>query len=221
MENEKNTAKQNNDSLLSRIAAQKTEIKTPGETNLGVKSTFWDEKEASDKTKKKTEENNSNSETQENTEGNENNNSTQSETKVETEKKPGLTLAAKEASAKTLVGLIDLGQKVILTPIIYWKFKKKFTKEEVTKLDAKNLADADLKDLDGEDLALAKKWNRLLKGRDKSLEEIPLTPTEKADLQESAFTYMDIKGKELPPEMLMYANLGIILGKRVVTVLVS
>jgi hypothetical protein len=198
----------NSDDLLAKLANE-TETKKPGEANLGIPKSFWDEEENEEeksddkKDKTKPEDKNTEEESEETKGG---------------EKKRKLTQKAKEDSARTAVGVLDLTQKIILTPIVTYKFKKKFTAAEVDRLDT-GIDDANKDTLDDEDLRIRNKWDKLFKKYDKAKEAIPFTDPEKSELEGHFTTYMDIKEKELPPELLLYMSIANVLGRRIVDVI--
>lgn len=140
------------------------------------------------------------------------------------EKKPArdtkLTAQAMKASASTAVGMLDMTLQTILTPIHGWKFKKKFKKEEVLKLE--DLVDAELDKIEAEeDLKLRKKWDRLFKKYEKKKDAVALTDKEKTDLEGNFVTYFEHTQKSLPPEYLIYMGLANVVGKRVVDLVVE
>lgn len=122
------------------------------------------------------------------------------ELKKEEIKKPKVDEKIKRGSARTAVGMLDVLQKSIFTPLISLKYKKKFTEEEINALEQKNIPDAVESELTDEDKALRNKWDRLMKKCNKKLDAIPLIETEKQDMEDAFYLYFDIKEKSLPPE---------------------
>jgi hypothetical protein len=120
----------------------------------------------------------------------------------------------KLASARIAVGMMDLTFKSLFTPLINHRFKKKFTVEEIDRLET--VADADKKKLTDEDLDLRNKWDRLMKKRDQKLETIPIEGEEKDDLETAMYTYFDVTGKKLSPEWFVGMALIRSLGNRCV-----
>lgn len=201
-----------NNDLLQQLAAE-TETKTPGTGNNVIESNFWDKKEDQETIENKE---TTNTTTAANTDTTQNETKqTTEETKTERPKK--LDKEIKEASARTMVGMIDFTQKAIFIPAINYKFKKKFNDDEINRLDA-GAEDADKNTLEGEDLAVRNKWDRLMKKRDKKIDAVPFTEPETKDITLACFNYMDVKEKELPPELFLYLTIGTILGKRAIDV---
>lgn len=140
-------------------------------------------------------------------------------TTKETEKPAGkITEKAKRSSARVAVGMLDMLQKSVFTPIISHKYKKKFTEDEINALDQKNIIDKDPAQLAGEDLLLRNKWDRLMSKCQKKIEAIPMDETEKTDCEEAFYTYFDFKEKTLPPEWFVGFAILNSIGKRVVDV---
>jgi hypothetical protein len=196
--------------LLTTLA-QVTEDKNPGNGNNIISSDFWDQKDPEETTtekSKKTEEKN-------NPEKTKNPAVTEDPAENKPERPKKLDREVKEASARTLVGMMNFTQKLIFTPIINYKFKKKFSDEEIEKLDA-GVEDKNKDELDGEDLALRNKWDRLMRKRDKKIQGIPFDEGEEKDLHTACFNYMDIKEKELPPEYFLALTAATIIGKRAI-----
>lgn len=109
-----------------------------------------------------------------------------------------ITEKTKRASARTAVGMLDLTQRGIFQPLQTWKFKRKFTNEEIEKIDL--IEDKEDAKLEEKEIALKKKWNRLLKKYNKKYEDVPMKEKEKQDLEEAFYNYFDYKEKTLSPE---------------------
>jgi hypothetical protein len=190
---------------LENELSQPTETKTP--SNEGTKSWSFDEdieETPAVKDPPKTETTNSAAE-QAKTSGPE-------QKKAESK----ITDKAKHASARTAVNMINLFQKGLFPPILNYKFQKKFTDEEKTKiLDVQN---KDKKDLEGEDLALRNKFDRLMKAHNKKIDAVPFTEVEEQDMETAFFTYFDYKEKTLPPEWFIGMTIANTLGKRFIDV---
>jgi hypothetical protein len=184
-----------NADLLSRMQ-QITERKEPSKTTSASSSFNWDEDdfEAQPQPKK-----------------------TATPEKKAEEEPAKVTDKAKKASARTLVGMMDFTQKTILTPILNAKFKKKFSPEEVDRLD--NVIDADPEKLfDDRDKSLKSKWDRLAAKLEKKKASIPFTDTEKSDMESFAYDYFDAKETSLGPEWGIAFSFINIVGKRVIDV---
>lgn len=130
-----------------------------------------------------------------------------------------ITDKAKRASARTVVNSIDLLQKSIFTPILSYKYNKKFTPEEINRLDDKNLVDLKKDELEGEDLMLRNKWDRLMKKYNKKVDEIPFTDPEKADMEEAFYCYFDYKETTVSPMFFVGMNVVNNIGKRAIDIL--
>lgn len=141
--------------------------------------------------------------------------------KEEEEKAEGgkkITDKAKRSSARVAVGMLDMLQKSIFPAIISNKYKKKFTPEEINAIDERNICDREKNELVGEDAILRNKWDRLMGKCMKKIEEVPLTTTEKDDLNEAFYTYFDFTDKTLPPEWFIGFAILNTVGKRVVDI---
>ncbi|MBA2610544.1 MAG: hypothetical protein H0U95_01140 [Bacteroidetes bacterium] len=127
-----------------------------------------------------------------------------------------ITDKAKHASARTAVNMINLFQKGLFPPILNYKFQKKFTDAEKTKI--LDVQDKDKKDLEGEDLQLRNKFDRLMKSHNKKIDAVPFTETEEQDMETAFFAYFDYKEKTLPPEWFIGMTIANTLGKRFIDV---
>ncbi len=130
-----------------------------------------------------------------------------------------LTQAMKQASARTAVGMLDFSQKLILKPIVNYKFKKKFTAVEINRIDV--VDGANKATLSDEDLKIRNKWDKLMKKRDKTIEGIPLTEVEEKDLEKIFYNYFDVKEKELDPGYLVAFGIINTLGKRAIDIFID
>lgn len=128
----------------------------------------------------------------------------------------------RHSSAEIAVGMVDLGITSILIPLHGWKFKRKFKKEEITKIDD-YIDDSEFEQLeDEEDKKLKKKWNRLLKKHEKNKSGIPLDDKEKGNMENAFFKYFQIKQtKELSPEWLLAMSVITAIGTRTVDFIVD
>jgi hypothetical protein len=142
--------------------------------------------------------------------------STDKEIKVEDKPSAKITEKAKRASARTAVGMLDLTQKSLFTPLLTSKYKKKFSKEEQDKL--LEIEFKDKKELEGDDLALSNKFEKLMGRMNKKIDAIPLEESEKTDLEEAFFSYFDYKEKTLPPEWFVGMAVVNAIGKRAIDV---
>jgi hypothetical protein len=142
------------------------------------------------------------------------------ELSVKTESKENkaqpITEAAKRASARTAVGMLDLTLQSLLTPIHGWKFKRKFKSEEIKKID-EYIDDTTIDKLEAEeDKKLKRRWDRLLKKYEKKKDAIPLDEKEKKDLETAFYQYFDFKEKTLPPEWFIGMAITNAVGKRAI-----
>lgn len=134
------------------------------------------------------------------------------------EEKPSTkaTTKMKEASANSIIGIVDITNRLFI-PVHNRKFRKKFSDDEIKKLD--KLQYKEKEDLtEPDDLALQKKFEKLIKRHTKKLDAIPLTEPEKTDLRTQLIAYMDYKEKVLPPEIGMVFTFVNILGSRIIDV---
>lgn len=141
----------------------------------------------------------------------------------EDEKKPdpikpagNITEKAKRSSAAVAVGMLDMTMQSILTPIHGWKFKRKFKKDEVTKIE-EYIDDSTLDQLEKEeDKQLKRKWDRLFNKYEKKKNAIPLEGKEKQDLENAFFEYFNFKETTLPPEWFVGMAIVNAVGKRAI-----
>ncbi len=120
----------------------------------------------------------------------------------------------KEASANSVIGMLDIALR-ILTPAYNKKFYKKFTKEEVLKLDKLQYLHSD-NITDPDDLALRNKFDKLYKKHQKKMGDLPLNSTESKDLRTQLMAYMTHKNKVIPPEVGLIFTGVIIVGNRAI-----
>ena len=142
----------------------------------------------------------------------------ESSTEQKTERSAGskgpITEKAKWSSARTAVGMLDLTQKGIFTPLHTWKFNKKFSSEEKEKI--LDIEDKEAALLDDKEKALKRKWDRLLKKYEKKKEQIPLNEQERKDLESAFYNYFDYKQKELSPEWFIGMAIVNSIGSRTI-----
>ena len=129
-----------------------------------------------------------------------------------------ITEGAKRESAKTATAMLDLLQKSIFTPIISIKYSKKFTAEEIDNIEKNNLLDRDIETLEPNDKMLANKFTRLMAKCQSKLDDIPMKLDEAKSLEETFYTYFDVKQKAMPIEWLLYVALANSIGKRAIDV---
>jgi hypothetical protein len=110
-------------------------------------------------------------------------------------KKP--THELKMGAANTAVGMTQLTVRMILTPIINYKFKKKFTDNEINKID--EIVDKDEAALDDSDLQIKKKWKRLMATRDKKIQGITFDEQKEKDLHKAFYNYFDFTESTMSP----------------------
>lgn len=138
------------------------------------------------------------------------------ETKKDPASEPKLSKELKLATARITVSALDSTQRVIFTPLINRKYAKKFTPDEVNKLNDKNIIDEAKERLEADDLTLRNKFDRLMKKRDKKLKDITFTDPESQDLEKIFVQYMDVKNEALPPEIMLFIGIANVLGKRAI-----
>lgn len=211
------TNNNNNNDLLTQLANE-TETKLPGDGNKVINSDFWDKKPEETETPEEKKPEKETEAPEEKKSEKETKTAETEEVKPVPERPKKLDKEVKEASARTMVQMVDFTQKLIFTPIVNYKARKKFTDAEVNRLDESNIEDANKESLEGEDLALRNKWDRVMKRRDKKLKDIPFTDPEIKDLTTACFNYMDVKQKELPPEYFLALTIATIVGKRAIDV---
>lgn len=132
------------------------------------------------------------------------------------EKNTKITDKAKKASARTAVNMLNLLQRGIFPPILNYKVQKKFTDQEIERLE--EVQDAAKSALDDKDMALRNKFDRIMKSHNKKIEAVPFTETEEDDLEQAFYAYFDFKEKSLPPEWFLYMAVINTLGKRTIDV---
>jgi hypothetical protein len=193
-----NEATQKENDLRARLLAA-TKTKDAAQQNAGAKS-FYDNDDFAEE--KKT--NNTAAPKAEN------------KTEVQTGPVTKISQGMKEASANSIIGIVDITSQLFI-PIHNKKFQKKFNEEEIKKLDT--LTDKEEDDIDDkDDLALKKKFERLIKRHNKKIDQIPLNESEKKDMKTQLMAYMDYKEKALPPEIGLVFCFMNILGKRIIDV---
>lgn len=133
-----------------------------------------------------------------------------------TEEQPQVTEKSKRASARAVTGMYDMTQKGVFIPLINRKYKKKFSDEEVERLD--QVADANKALLQPEDFKLRSKWDNLMAKRDVKVKAVPLNKEEKQDMESMLYDYFDATNTVISPAWgLVFAFVNI-TGKRVIDV---
>lgn len=125
--------------------------------------------------------------------------------------------AVKRASAETATLMWDQLLSVLGAWRVNSNFKKKFSEAEQTIILEKNLEDVPEENLtDPVEKTLHSKFHRLLKKRDQKMKNIPLSEDEKSRHEDAFYQVFKIKDIALPPEYLLYANLGFTLIDRII-----
>lgn len=127
---------------------------------------------------------------------------------------PKVTEKAKRASARTVVGMYDMSQKALFIPLLNRKYKKKFTEEEIERLD--QVADANKALLGQEDFKLRSKWDNLMVKRDIKVKAVPMNKEEKQDTEEMLYGYFDATNTVISPAWGLVFALINTTGKRVI-----
>lgn len=138
------------------------------------------------------------------------------EKQPEEKEKPKLTDKMKLANARITVSALNSTQRIIFTPLINRKYRKKFDPEEIEKLDKTNLIDLPLDQVPDEDKSLRNKFDRIMEKRDKKINDIPFTEPESEDLEKMFYQYMDAKEANLPPEIMLVIGITNVIGKRAI-----
>lgn len=138
------------------------------------------------------------------------------ENKPEEKEKPKLTDKMKLANARITVSALNSTQRIIFTPLINRKYRKKFEPEEIEKFDKTNIIDLPLDQVPDEDKSLRNKFDRIMEKRDKKIADIPFTPEESDDLEKMFYQYMDAKETSLPPEIMLVIGITNVIGKRAI-----
>lgn len=125
------------------------------------------------------------------------------EAKTETEAKPTqLTEKVKSGSAKTAAGMIDFSNRMLLTPIVNFKLKKKlekgFTDAQLNLIESK-LMEADEKSLEAEELRIKRRFDSILTKHQKKVDGLSMSDTEKKELEDAFYNYFDYTQKSLSP----------------------
>lgn len=124
----------------------------------------------------------------------------------------------KRDSARTATVLFSQLIEVTGTFAINQKFKKKLSPEEKQRIIESDLEDKLLDEIDEADRILKKKFDRLLKQRDKKIKAIPLSNEEEKRCENSFYEYFKIKDISMPPEWMLGFTLGTILIDRTIEV---
>ena len=127
---------------------------------------------------------------------------------------PKISDEIKKASAETSTMLFDSILKITGGIVVNNKFKKRFSSDEMRTILEKDLEDKDIEDVDSQDLVLKKKFDRLLKQRDKKNKAIPLDDDEYKNVMDAFYQYYKVKDMSMPPEALLYFTLGSVLASR-------
>lgn len=128
--------------------------------------------------------------------------------------RPKISEEIKKTSAETSTMLFDSVLKIAGGIIVSAKFKKRFNSEEMKTILEKDLEDKSLDEVDAQDLLLKKKFDRLLKQRDRKNNAIALDDDEHATVYDAFYQYYKVKDISMPPEALLYFTLGSILASR-------
>lgn len=134
----------------------------------------------------------------------------------ETVKTKKITEDAKRGSARVAIGMLELTQKGIFTPLLTRKYRKKFTAEEQERIIQNESKKK--KDLTEDDLALSAKFDKLMSRMNRKIDAIPFDDREKKDLEEALYLYFDTKEKTLPPEWFVAMAVTNAIGKRAIDV---
>lgn len=134
-----------------------------------------------------------------------------------TGKKGKLTHDLKNSAANTAVGMTQLTIRMILTPIINYKFKKKFTDDEIEKID--DIVDKEDAALDEKEMVIKKKWNRLMKKRDAKIKGIEFDPQKEADLHKAFYNYFEVTESTMSPGWYLAFAMINVIGGSIVDVL--
>lgn len=147
-----------------------------------------------------------------------------SESETKNPKKP---LSASElsdvqkASADTATLMFDQILQVVSTPLVNYKFKKKFTDEQRREILQKDLIDKALDQLEEQDKILKRKWEREVERRDYKIKNIPLNEKEEKNVNTAFLNYFKVTGKTMPPEWLLAFALTSITADRAIEVFVD
>lgn len=110
------------------------------------------------------------------------------------------------ASGETLTSVIDAGLDILLSFFIDYRFKNNFDENEWNKL--LEIIDKNISDLEGKDLELRNKYDRLKPIRDKRISRLPFEKDETDRLNRIFYNYYKVTNKELSPEILLWMGLG-------------
>lgn len=124
----------------------------------------------------------------------------------------------RKASAETATMMFDQLLQLTGNFAVNNKFKKKLTADEQKRVLEKDLEDCELDALEEEDRILKKKFDRLIKNRDKKIKNIPLDADETKRCETSFNQYLKEKNIEVPSEYLLAFTLITILADRTIEV---
>ena len=131
-------------------------------------------------------------------------------------RKPKVPDEVKRASAETATATTEAVMEMIAFPIIDYKFKKKFSKDQLAR--GLELEDKEFETLNTEEQKLQARIKYALKTRDKKREAIPLDKDEKKGVMDAWYQYFKIKDAAIGPEVLLYLLLGRLLVNRTVEI---
>lgn len=191
----------NSDNDLLNKLSQVTERKVPGAKIVTEsKKSFWDASDDDFDTVAPVKEEKSATETKE-------------------EPKVKLTEKAKQGSAKTAVGMLDFSSKLLFTPILNNKLKKKFEKtftEKQTALLDEKIIDAEESELNAAEQRTKKRFESIMRKHDKKINAIPFSETEKTDLQDAFYNYFDFTETTLSPAWYLAMAVTNSMGSRAI-----
>lgn len=118
----------------------------------------------------------------------------------------------KLGGARSATGTLELTIKMIAVPLINYQAKKKFNVNEINKLD--RISDMPITSLEGEELTLRNKFDRIMEKRDKKIAMAKgFTPDRKEDLIDAWKEYFDFTETTMSPMYyLMLASFNAVAG---------
>lgn len=128
-----------------------------------------------------------------------------------------LSEKTKRASARTVCGMYDMSQKAIFIPALNRKYKKKFSEEEIDRLD--KVADANKVHLSPDDFQLRSKWDNLMTKRDIKVKAVPMNREEKQDMEQMLYDYFDFTNTAISPAWGLVFAVVNTTGKRFIDVI--
>lgn len=125
----------------------------------------------------------------------------------------------KKQSAETATMMWDQ----LLTAFCTWrarkKYEKKFSVDEMNLVVDKNMEDApETNFIEEKEIITYKKFHRLTKKLQRTMSKIPLTEDETRRHEDAFYHVFKIKDISMPPEWILYANLGFTLIDRLTEV---